>query len=135
MNIRIETQPEIIDLIKCNFVEDGDYTRDVMADEFKELMTKHPDRTLVLVAYDDNKKPVGHIVAYKAFNRSYACLEQAYSSTGFQVPKIGFEALAEWARQSGVKSIRLETERDSVANCAVKRYGFAEHGVVMELKL
>lgn len=134
IEIKIQSDPAIIDLIKENFVEDTGYVREVMADEFRDMMTNYPDRILVLVGYDDNKI-VGHLVAFMPYNRNYVILDQAFSKTTAEVAKIGFEALKLWAKQLGALEIRMETERNRVEHCALRRYGFKESGVSMRYDL
>lgn len=129
-----ETDPAIIEKLKPYFTEDGCYTRDLMGDEFERNMRLLPDSICVLVSYDDGEVS-GILIAHECENRDYAYFAQAYSRVDCDFAKEGMEMLVDWARSRGLKEIRAETERNSVAMRGVKRYNFKEHGVVMVRKV
>ena len=130
MRISKETNPEIIEILKDKFIEDGEYNKDVMAKEFADLMEFMPNSICVLVGYELDKI-VGFIIAHEVDNRKFAYLAQAYSVMERNFAQIGVSMLEEWVKSHGLNEIRTEIERSSVQMIAVKRYGFKEHGVVM----
>lgn len=132
--IERETDPKIIETLKPNFIEDGCYTKDLMADEFERLMRLLPDSICVLVGYDDDFIS-GLLIAYVVDNRDYAYLAQAYSISKSDFAKEGFDMLIEWCKSLSLNELRYETERDSAQMIGTKRYGFSEHGVVMARKI
>lgn len=132
MNYIIENNPDIIDSLKENFVDDGDYTRDIFADELKQAMARVPDRILVIVSYD-NDKPVGSLIAHIPFNRNFVFIDQAFNMSGEH--KDGFVIFEEWVKSKGLNRVRIETGNHRVEAAVAKRYGFKEYSVVMEKTL
>ena len=132
--IKRETDISIVDKIKDNFVEDGDYTREVIAEDLICFMTKSPDDTCVLVGYEDGEI-VGHLVAWIPDCRSYVWLGQAWhdSKNGSEVAKQGFKELEKWAKERGYNEIRFETERSRMS--IGRSWGFEEHAVVMTKRI
>jgi len=125
-----EHDVKIIEELKPYFIEDGCYTKDVMADEFLYLMTNYPDDICVLVAREENFV-LGFIVAHKVYNRDYAYFAQVYSKVDSEFALKGFSKLIRWCKKRGIKELRGETERDSVAMRGLKTYGFTEHSIVV----
>lgn len=123
----------IIDELKSEFVEDGVYTKEVMCKDFVSLMDAYPDMICVLVGYDDDKI-VGHLIAYKPFNRSYVVLDQAWNVSYKEHAKSGFEKLKEWVISLGVNEVRFETERASVIARACIAWGFRQHSVILQVR-
>lgn len=132
--VKREFDPAVIDRLSANFVEDGSYTREIMANEFKQLMIARPDEICVLVGYDDNKI-VGHLIAFRPYNRDYIVLDQAWNIATPEHNLEGFECLKNWVKSIGLKEIRFETEKDSVALRAAKIWGFESHSIVMSMRL
>lgn len=128
-----ETNPEIIDKLAENFVEDGVYTKEIICKEFRDTMIYHPDLICVLVGYDDDKI-VGHLIAYKPDNRQFVFLGQAWNIAENEHAREGFEQLKEWTKSLGLKEIRFETERASVMAKAVKNWGFTSRFVEFQMK-
>jgi len=131
MVVMRELSPSIIDLIKGDFVEDGDFTREIMTREYKFMLKNMPDDICVIVSYDDTGTPNGHLVAFKPYNRNYVMLEQAFSRCGKESAEYGFKLLEDWTKSKGFNEIRMETERQSVAARALLNWGFVEHSILM----
>lgn len=129
--IKKHSDCDVIDAIKHNFVADGDYTPDVIANEIKQAMITAAERICVLVAYNDENKIVGHLIGWIPDNRNYAWQAQAYhdAKDDPDIPKRAFEMLKQWARTKGVSQIRTETSRPAAA--IARRWGFVEHSVIM----
>lgn len=134
INIKHETDVAIIDKIKEHFVEDGDYTKEVIADELRQYMTQVPERVIVLVGYDGDEI-VGHIVAWAPLNRNYAWFDQVWNKPGTPTDASvqGMILLETWAKLRGIYEIRMETERNKMV--IARRWGFQEHGVIMTKRL
>lgn len=132
--IKRELNPDIIDKLKENFVADGVYSKDVMCRDFVDYMTNSPDNICVMVGYDD-EKIVGHLVAFKPFNRDYVVLDQAWNISTPEHAKAGFEQLREWVKSIDCKEIRFETERASVITRACITWGFKGHSVILQMRI
>lgn len=136
MKYYVERQfnPGIIDELKDKFIEDGGYTRDIIADELKELMIDRPRRICVLAGFAGDRIE-GFFIGYIAANRDYLWLDQAWHSAEF--PKWACcEALykmSHFALAWNVKKMRAETERNALA--IERMWGFKEHGVIVELEI
>jgi len=129
-----ETNPDIISRIKDHFIEDGSYTRDIMAEEFRLSMTAYPDSICVLVGYDKDKI-VGLLIAFRPYNRNYVLLDQVWSSYRRVISKEIIEIIKMWSREIGASEIRASTSRNSVAQRCIKDYGFKEQNIEMTLSL
>jgi len=126
-----ETDPAIVDVLKEHFTEDGCWNKDVMSCDFKSWMESCPEDVCVLVGYDESDM-VGFMVGWKVYGRDYACIEQAYSVANGDFAKQGMETFVEWAKSIDCNEVRFETEKDSVVQRCLKRYGFTEHSITMQ---
>lgn len=133
MILRRETSPCIIDALKPYFTEDGDYTREIMAEEFKSLLIDYPSDIFVVVGYEEGLS--GFILAFRPFNRNFVYLAQVYSRVDARVAQRGFGMLEDWARSLGVREIRASTQKNSVAMIAYKNYGFKEQCIEISKEL
>lgn len=134
INIRQEIDVAIIDKIKEHFVEDGGYTKEVMAAELRRYMTETPDSVFVLVGYDGDEI-VGHIIAWLPENRSYVWLDQVWNKNGTPTDASvqGMILLETWAKIKGRHEIRMETGRNETV--IARRWGFIECGIIMARRL
>jgi hypothetical protein len=126
-----ETDFTIIDKLKDNFVEDGSYTKDKIAVEFRRLMEETPDDICVLVGYDDDVI-VGFLIGLVDGIWNYSFIEQAWSIADSDFSKHGMEVFAVWSKLKGMEKIKLITSRNSVQMRCSKMYGFTESSVIME---
>jgi len=129
--VKQETDPKIIYAIMDNFVEDGEWTKKIMAEKFISVMKNAPDDICVIVGYDDNKIS-GYLVCRINRELNLCYLDQVYS-VDTEISEMGFEKMLKWCEKNNLKGRNLifETERDRVGFCAMKRYGFSEHSVIM----
>lgn len=134
IEIKQEINIAIVDKIKEHFVEDGGYTKEVIAAELRRYMTETPDSVFVLVGYD-GEEIVGHTIAWLPENRGYIWSDQSWIKNGTptEYVKMALALMETWAKIKGVNEIRLETERNKDA--IVRRWGFQEHGVIMTKRL
>ena len=135
-----ETNPEIINILAENFVEDGVYTREIMIKEFTDAMIYRPAEICVMLGYDDDNgilikpKIVGHLIAYKPDNRDFVTLDQAWNISTAEHSKRGFNELVEWVKSLGLHEIRFETEKSMVIERALRTWNFEEHSLVMQMR-
>lgn len=129
------TNPLWIDTMKVNFVEDGAYTKDVIAAKIKRYMETAPDSTIVLAAYDEAKGFVGHIIGWIPEDLDFVWIDQIWHDPQYnqELVQAGLSRLREWALARGVHKLRGETERNSLA--IQRGQGWTEHGVIVEYEL
>lgn len=132
ITIQREFGKEVIDELKPLFVEDYDYTRDVMAVEFKNAMEKVPDDICVITAKDGHSV-LGFLVAFKQADRSYAYLAQAYSVLKRPDAQKGFDLIIAWAKSIGLKQLRVSSDKSAAVLRALKQWGFKQSCVEMLL--
>jgi len=132
--VKQETNPDIIYLLKDYFTEDGIYTKELAAQEMIRTMEFRPEDICVLVGYEDNKFR-GFLIGHLVDDRDYVYIDEAFSTADGDFALDGMNAFIEWCKLKNKKFVRFETERDSVQMTCTKRYGFKEHGVIMQRQI
>jgi len=110
------------------FTECGDYTKEVILEEF-EYHQKLPD-FLCLVS-KNNGVIDGFLIGYR--NRNSLWIAQAWNSTGIKAGRKAMLLAKDWARARGMTSITCETKRSEMR--AMQRYGLKEFSVIMRREI
>ena len=129
-----ETDPKIIDSIRCMFVPDQAYSNDVMANEFSRMMVFDPDNIYVFTGYY-KEVMVAFLIAHTVGDRNYALLAQAWSYANRIDAQIGLGVILDWCKEKGLSELRYETSNDIARLMGTKRYGFSTLGVIMSKKV
>ena len=132
METKRATNPAIIKYLRPYFIEDGAFTRDIIAKELFEIMISIPDEIFVAVIFEADEI-YGFGIAWLMDNREYVWLAQAYlkSGTDRSYGKKVIKIIKQWAiNEHNIHKIRFETERNPEAIERV--WGFKFHATVME---
>lgn len=131
MEIRRVTNPEIIKFLYPFFIEDGAYTRDIIAKELFEIMVSVPDEVFVAVIFEENEI-MGFGIAWIQDNREYIYLSQAWSKPGCNrnYGKKAINVIEQWAiKEYNIHEMRFETKRNPEA--IERAWGFKLHSTTM----
>ena len=100
---------------------DTENRMDIAAELYCRL--KHrPEDTLLLVAIERNITRAVLIAHISDNKKKYVWLWQSHAEPGFKYSKLMFDALKGWAKDKGVKEIRMGT--DGREKAFEKRWGF-----------
>lgn len=134
MEIRRFTDPAIIKHLAPFFTEDRAFTRDIIANEFIEIMLAIPNEIFVVVVFD-KEDLYGFAISWLMKDRGYIWLAQAYSKSGNDpsYKKKVFDMMKNWAIEThNIHEIRFETEHNTKA---IERISdFKVHGYIMNWK-
>ncbi len=129
------TNPEIMRLIYPHLVEDGEYTRRIIAKDILGMMTAAPNEIFVAVAFDKEEELVGYTIGWIPVERRYVWLGQSWSSGEYSRNELkdALELVKRWAaNEHDIHEIRFETERN--ADAIVRAWGFELHGYIMNCR-
>jgi hypothetical protein len=135
MNIKRIENIDIIKSLYPLFIEDGAYTKDIIAKELYQIMTYTPKDVFIGVIFNDNNDIIGFGVAWRPDDREYIELTQAWMHPKCK-RKFGLkviEMIKKWAiKEFNIHEIRIDTNRNPKA---IKRvWGFTIHSYIMNCK-
>lgn len=134
MEVRRATDPKIIKVLRPYFIEDGAFTRDIIAKELFEIMIAVPNEIFVGIIFEENEI-YGFAVAWLPDNREYIWLAQAWSKSGSErkYGQAAIEMIKQWAMEKfNIHEIRFETNRNP--KVIERVWGFKSHATVMNCK-
>lgn len=134
MLIRRVTNPRIVEFLHPFFIEDGAFTRDIIAKEIFNIMFITPNEIFVATIFE-KAEFLGFAIAWVQEDREYVWLAQAWSKPGTdrKYGKQAIEMIKQWAiKEHNKHEIRFETDRNLKAIERV--WGFKPHATVMSGK-
>lgn len=134
MIIQRVTNPLIIKTLYPLFIEDGGFTRDIVAKELFQIMITSPNEIYVATIIEKDEI-LGFAVAWVQEDREFVWLAQAWSKpeTDRRYGKEAIKMIQQWAlKEHNLHEMRFETDRNPKA--IERAWGFKFHATVMNCK-
>ncbi|QDP56810.1 MAG: hypothetical protein Unbinned400contig1000_29 [Prokaryotic dsDNA virus sp.] len=141
MNVFRVTNPQAVDLIRDQLLNDDGVSRAQTQMELKAFMESNPADLLFLLATEEENHKVevrAFVIAWIPMGRDYLFLHQAFVEPKFSekyphVSRSLFSRVVAFAEGNGLRSVRAETTRSPEA--FMRKYGFETFSTNLEFVL